>query len=107
MNGRGDEVALLPQRVLLPAMPVQDRLSVLDHLGMSTEICGRVMRVQRPLIRVFPNEIVNPAGLTGPRGILPGTADCRDVSEPGYRASKRVDLLAVCEFRRAACALNQ
>src|SRR5690348_8473265 len=65
---------------------------------MTAQICGGICPVQAPAVRIFSNQIFHSPRLALPFFIFPGTADCRNVSQPGNGRRGFFEFLSITEF---------
>ena len=85
----------------------QDRLAVLDHRRMAAEMRHALCRISEPLIGVLPDDVVHPADLAGPAGVVPRPAHGRHVDQPWEFTRELHELVVVAELRGLAGALDQ
>src|SRR5439155_23444298 len=74
---------------------------------MATQIGYCIGRIQFPLVRVFADEVVDAADLSGPFFVLPGSADGGDVFEPSYFGCDFLQFVEVSELPGAAGGVQQ
>src|SRR5579864_3117822 len=103
----GHEVDFFLDVFLGPAAARQDSAAILDHFWMTAEISGGCLRRQLPEIRIFADEIVHAADLSGPVAILPGPADGGNVLEPRDFVGHMFELLGISKLPRAAGAFQK
>src|ERR1700682_3785252 len=78
-----DPVNLFLDRAFVgEASALQNRLAVLNHLGMAAQICVGIAGPEPPLISVFAQDVVGAPNLPGPVLVIPGPAHGWDILQP-------------------------
>ncbi len=81
---RRNPVDLFLDRDFVKKSPaLQDRLAVLDHFRMPTQIRDRVVRVEFPVIGILSQDVVSASGFARPIFMIPWATYGRNVLKPG------------------------
>src|SRR5580658_9707319 len=86
---------------------LEDRLAVLDHLGVAAKVGNRVAGIEAPLVGVFAEDIVGAADLAGPVFVIPGAAYGGHVGEPGNFPRGCAQFVEISELPGPAGAVQE
>src|ERR1019366_1369251 len=90
------------QVFFLEADPLQDALTVLDHLRMPAQIRDTIRSGAPPLVGVLANQFVHAADLALPTLVLPRTTHRENTAKPWRLFREVLQLRAITELPRPA-----
>src|SRR2546428_330121 len=96
-----------PGSSLESAAAREDCAAIVNHLRVTAKIRGSCLRRQFPQMRVFADEVVDAAHLSGPVSIIPGPAHRGDVLEPRDFVRDALELFQISKLPRAAGAFQE